>query len=152
MGCHAQKTSYRTAALRGHSSAGRALAWHARGRRFDPAWLHHASPFRLRVAQPRRSPTGEDGLQQTRLSLLQSDVARVSPPIVQKYSNSLPRHERNPMRYVYIIRSVAFPDQEYVGATADLKQRLSDHDAGRSPHTSKYKPWTLIWCCAFPEK
>ena len=25
---------------RGHSSAGRALAWHARGRRFDPAWLH----------------------------------------------------------------------------------------------------------------
>jgi putative endonuclease len=56
------------------------------------------------------------------------------------------------MRYVYIIRSVAFPDQEYVGATADLKQRLSDHDAGRSPHTSKYKPWTLIWCCAFPEK
>src|SRR5882724_11338616 len=39
--------------LRGHSSAGRALAWHARGRRFDPAWLHHASPFGLRVAQPR---------------------------------------------------------------------------------------------------
>ena len=26
--------------LWGHSSAGRALAWHARGRRFDPAWLH----------------------------------------------------------------------------------------------------------------
>ena len=24
----------------GHSSAGRALAWHARGRRFDPGWLH----------------------------------------------------------------------------------------------------------------
>ena len=26
---------------RGHSSAGRALQWHCRGRRFDPAWLHH---------------------------------------------------------------------------------------------------------------
>ena len=26
---------------RGHSSAGRALRWHRRGRRFDPAWLHH---------------------------------------------------------------------------------------------------------------
>ena len=25
----------------GHSSAGRALQWHCRGRRFDPAWLHH---------------------------------------------------------------------------------------------------------------
>ena len=25
----------------GHSSAGRALQWHCRGRRFDPGWLHH---------------------------------------------------------------------------------------------------------------
>src|SRR5438477_9778625 len=38
------------AAKRGHSSAGRALAWHARGRRFDPAWLHHASPSATRGA------------------------------------------------------------------------------------------------------
>ena len=56
------------------------------------------------------------------------------------------------MWYVYIIRSVAFPDQEYVGATADLKQRFADHNAGRSSHTSKYMPWTLIWYCAFPDK
>ena len=27
-------------AVWGYSSAGRALAWHARGRRFDPVWLH----------------------------------------------------------------------------------------------------------------
>src|SRR5437762_8271609 len=27
----------------GYSSAGRALAWHARGQRFDPAYLHHRS-------------------------------------------------------------------------------------------------------------
>ena len=26
----------------GYSSAGRALAWHARGQRFDPAYLHHS--------------------------------------------------------------------------------------------------------------
>src|SRR6516225_1905874 len=41
------------ARLRGHSSAGRALAWHARGRRFDPAWLHQpsqASPASARQA------------------------------------------------------------------------------------------------------
>src|SRR6185312_893148 len=30
----------------GHSSAGRAPAWHAGGQRFDPAWLHHPSPLR----------------------------------------------------------------------------------------------------------
>ena len=56
------------------------------------------------------------------------------------------------MWYVYILRSVDFPNQEYVGATADLMQRLSDHNTGRSAHTSKFKPWTLIWYCAFPDK
>ena len=29
--------------VRGHSSAGRAPAWHAGGQRFDPAWLHQFS-------------------------------------------------------------------------------------------------------------
>jgi hypothetical protein len=32
----------------GHSSAGRAPAWHAGGRRFDPAWLHQVSATGLR--------------------------------------------------------------------------------------------------------
>ena len=27
----------------GYSSAGRALEWHSRGQRFDPAYLHHES-------------------------------------------------------------------------------------------------------------
>ncbi|XUM23716.1 GIY-YIG nuclease family protein [Bradyrhizobium oligotrophicum S58] len=56
------------------------------------------------------------------------------------------------MWYVYIIRSVAFPEQEYVGATADIRQRLKDHNAGRSFHTSKFMPWMLVWYCAFPDK
>jgi putative endonuclease len=34
------------------------------------------------------------------------------------------------MWYVYIIRSINFPEQEYTGATADLKRRIPDHDAG----------------------
>ncbi|MGY4304980.1 putative endonuclease [Bradyrhizobium sp. USDA 4369] len=56
------------------------------------------------------------------------------------------------MWYVYIIRSVTFPNQEYVGTTADLRQRLKDHNAGRSAHTSKFMPWTLALYCAFPDK
>ena len=56
------------------------------------------------------------------------------------------------MWYVYIIRSINHPEQEYVGATADLKQRLSDHNAGKSTHTAKFKPWQLVWYCAFPDK
>jgi predicted GIY-YIG superfamily endonuclease len=39
------------------------------------------------------------------------------------------------MWYVYIIRSINFPEQEYVGATEDLKRRLPEHNAGKSAHT-----------------
>src|ERR1700692_4168656 len=56
------------------------------------------------------------------------------------------------MWYVYIIRSINFPEQEYIGATSDLKQRLPDHNASRSTHTAKFKPWQLVWYCAFPDK
>ena len=54
--------------------------------------------------------------------------------------------------YVYIIRSIDFPGQEYTGISTDLRQRMADHNAGKSPHTSKYAPWDLLWYCAFPEK
>ena len=57
-----------------------------------------------------------------------------------------------PMWYVYIIRSADVPEQEYVGATSDLKRRLPEHNAAKSPHTAKFKPWKLIWYCAFPDK
>lgn len=54
--------------------------------------------------------------------------------------------------YVYIIRSLANPEQQYVGASEDLKRRLADHNAGKSVHTAKFKPWELLWYCAFPDK
>lgn len=56
------------------------------------------------------------------------------------------------MWYVYIIRSIAFPDQEYIGATADLKQRMLDHNASKSTHTAKFPPWELLCYIAFPDK
>lgn len=42
--------------------------------------------------------------------------------------------------YVYLLRSTSHPDQRYVGLTGDLKKRLAEHNAGKSPHTSKYVP------------
>jgi hypothetical protein len=35
--------SQSAAGLWGHSSVGRALEWHSRGRRFDSAWLHQTN-------------------------------------------------------------------------------------------------------------
>ncbi len=48
------------------------------------------------------------------------------------------------MKYVYLIRSVSAPDQRYVGVTSNLQERLRTHNAGSSPHTSKYTPWDLV--------
>jgi putative endonuclease len=50
--------------------------------------------------------------------------------------------------YVYCLRSVRFPDKSYVGATSDLRRRLSEHNSGNAKHTSKYRPWKVdfaIW-------
>ncbi len=42
--------------------------------------------------------------------------------------------------------------QEYTGCSAGLKQRVKDHNAGKSTHTAKYPPRRLVWYCAFPKK
>jgi predicted GIY-YIG superfamily endonuclease len=56
------------------------------------------------------------------------------------------------MHYVYIIQSINYPDQIYVGHTSDLKKRLSNHNCGTTPHTDKYKPWELILCMGFKNR
>lgn len=56
------------------------------------------------------------------------------------------------MNYVYLIRSIADPNHTYIGATSDLKQRIADHNSGKSAHTSKFIPWELEFYLAFPEK
>lgn len=56
------------------------------------------------------------------------------------------------MFYVYILRSVSRPDELYIGATADLRARFVAHNAGKSPHTAKYRSWTLACYFAFPLK
>ena len=47
------------------------------------------------------------------------------------------------MHYVYIIRSIDFPEKIYVGRTTNLAKRISNHNAGTTPHTKKYRPWEL---------
>lgn len=53
------------------------------------------------------------------------------------------------MHYVYLLQSQSHPDQRYIGFTADLKQRLATHNAGRSIYTAKYRPWELEAYFAF---
>ena len=53
------------------------------------------------------------------------------------------------MRYVYLLPSNTNPRQRYVGLTADLDKRLREHNAGKSPHTSKGRPWKLVVAVRF---
>ena len=53
------------------------------------------------------------------------------------------------MHYVYLLKSLSHGHQRYVGLTRDLRSRLKQHNAGASPHTSKYAPWTLVTYLAF---
>ena len=56
------------------------------------------------------------------------------------------------MYYVYLLNSIPYPDQIYIGYTSDLKERLATHNNGGSVHTAKYKPWKLIAYLGFPSK
>ena len=53
------------------------------------------------------------------------------------------------MKYVYLLRSLNVLGQRYVGVTSNLEERLRVHNAGGSPHTSKYRPWELVTYLCF---
>ncbi len=56
------------------------------------------------------------------------------------------------MYYVYLLESVASPGERYVGLTTNLRSRFALHNAGRSPHTAKFKPWRLVAYFAFADR
>ncbi len=56
------------------------------------------------------------------------------------------------MTYVYLIESVYCQGHHYVGISDDLRQRLSHHNEGKSPHTRKFKPWNLVSYAAFADE
>ena len=53
------------------------------------------------------------------------------------------------MFYTYILESHSEPSQRYVGHTEDLRQRVTEHNAGKCTHTSKFLPWKVKVYIAF---
>jgi predicted GIY-YIG superfamily endonuclease len=53
------------------------------------------------------------------------------------------------MYFVYSIQSKNNPDRYYVGLTSDVERRLEEHNAGKSIHTQKFRPWKLVSYTAF---
>lgn len=56
------------------------------------------------------------------------------------------------MCFVYILRSISQQQQTYVGFTEDVEARFKKHNEGGNPSTAPYRPWRLIFYCAFEDK
>ena len=54
------------------------------------------------------------------------------------------------MFYVYLLQSQQDPSKRYVGfTTREPDSRLAEHNAGKSTHTNKHKPWKVVAYFAF---
>jgi putative endonuclease len=56
------------------------------------------------------------------------------------------------MFYVYLLESIHFAGERYVGVTHDLKLRLTQHNAGESSYTAAFRPWRLVTYVAFSDE
>lgn len=56
------------------------------------------------------------------------------------------------MFYVYRLQSIPFPGRTYVGFSANLKARLLAHNQGKNRFTAPFRPWKLIFYCAFQDE
>jgi len=55
------------------------------------------------------------------------------------------------MKYVYLLESVSSPKKRYIGLTGDLSKRIEEHNAGKSSHTAKFKPWKIVIAIRFSD-
>jgi len=54
------------------------------------------------------------------------------------------------MHYTYLLK--LSNDDYYAGSTKELKSRFEKHQSGEVPHTSKFRPVTLVWYAGFQDK
>jgi len=54
--------------------------------------------------------------------------------------------------FVYIAQSLKKEDEYYKGYSVDIDERLIEHNLGLSKHTAKFKPWKIIFYCAFNDR
>lgn len=55
-------------------------------------------------------------------------------------------------RFVYVLKNAESKPRFYTGLTSDIDARLTDHNAGRCPHTAKHRPWQHHVVIEFPDE
>ena len=51
--------------------------------------------------------------------------------------------------YVYVLRSIKYREEFYIGSTHDLKKRVAKHNRAVNFSTKAYAPWQLIFYEAY---
>jgi putative endonuclease len=76
------------------------------------------------------------------------------PALPAKVARRSPKGEDGTvsMKYVYLLENIEHPTETYIGLTDDLRSRFTAHNAGRSPHTAKFRPWRLVTYVAFSDE
>ncbi|MDQ7799391.1 MAG: GIY-YIG nuclease family protein [Candidatus Edwardsbacteria bacterium] len=46
--------------------------------------------------------------------------------------------------FAYILKSVSLGTR-YIGSTADIDKRLTEHNDGKCPYTRNRRPWVLVY-------
>lgn len=77
-----------------------------------------------------------------------SNSAAFIPGGILAPRRSVPR----PKRFVYILKSIGFPDEYYVGVTSDVAERLACRNEGLTPSTVDHRPWRTLVVIEFDEE
>ena len=74
-------------------------------------------------------------------------------PSRQSYSfDWLSQSKTSYMFFVYVIQSISHPSFRYIGYSANLENRIQQHNSGRSTSTKAYAPFELIFYIAVPSE
>ena len=149
---------------RAASSAGRALRSQCRGQEFDPPAVHQPSlRCHAKVVRDLRATVGKPRLRSLPLKR-EFDFPRNETS--SNRNSQLDGNQRCPdggdlatntkmppaKRLVYVLGNLASPPRYYTGLTCDVAVRLAAHNAGRSPHTAKHRPWNVDLVVEFPDE
>ena len=56
------------------------------------------------------------------------------------------------MQTIYVLQSLSLPNKFYTGITSDVEERITEHNSGKVPHSSKFRPWKLNVTVTFEDK
>lgn len=54
--------------------------------------------------------------------------------------------------FVYVLKNADPVPRFYVGLTSNVRGTVEDHNAGRCPHTARYRRWQLHVVVVFPDE